>query len=462
MPYNDILAMLKDAIHYVSDNIQNYVVRPNSDFTQNGKLTPEKLMTFLIGQGAKSTRNELIEAFDGDREHPSAPALVQKRAKLLPSAFSEVLYRFNKSLEAPSVPSVPSVPSTPATSSTPSAHSSGSDYRFYAADGSTLTFLSDPRFASDEYYTTQGNSEAGCYSVHMTAFLDLDSNRYTDAIIQPITQKDEYSAFSAIIDRHPLPNNARAVFIADRGFCSYNNMAHVLQRGQFFLFRAKDIHSKGLLHRIVFPSDEAFDITVRLVIVRRQSKGRSLPEGYVRYVGKNTSFDFLEYGSDACYELPLRVVRFQLSSGEYESLVTNLPADDFSSDQLKELYFRRWGIETSFRTLKYTIGLTKFHARKPAFIIQEIWARLISYNFTSAVADCVEVPVGQNKYTYKISVSTAVLACRKYILSLIAGIPWDIMGVLSRELVPVRANRSFPRLTTAHFRRPAYFLYRPS
>lgn len=441
MSQNDILAKLKDAIIHVSDNIQNYVVKPGSDFSQDGKLTPEKLIAFLIGQGSKSTRNELIEAFNVDKDHPTAPALVQKRAKLLPSALSDVFYRFNKSLEVPSP---------------------DSDYRFFAADGSTLTFLSDSRFSSDEYFTTQGNSAKGCYSVHAIAFLDLDSNRYTDAVIQPINQKDEFGAFRTIVDRHPLPSNAHAVFIADRGFCSYNNMAHVIQRSQFFLFRAKDIRSKGLLHHIDFPSADSFDTSVQLVIVRNQSKKRSLPDGYVRFVSKDTSFDFVEYGSNDYYILPLRVVRFQLSSGEFESLVTNLPTDSFPLEKLKELYFRRWGIETSFRTLKYTIGLSKFHARKADSIIQETWARLISYNFTSAIMDCVDIPAKNTKFTYKVSVSAAVLVCRRLILTLIAGTAFNLIPLLKRELVPIRPGRSFPRLSTAHFRRPAYFLYRPS
>lgn len=440
MPHNDILAKLKDAVHSVTDNIQNYVSNPG-DFSRNGKLPPDVLMEFLIGQGSRSTRNELIEAFSFDKDHPSAPALVQKRAKLNPSAFRDVLYRFNQSLES---------------------SSSDADYRFFAADGSTLSFLSSPKFSSDDYFTTQGNSAKGAYSVHLTAFLDLDSNRYSDAVIQPISQKDEYGAFSTIVDRHPLPVSAKAVFIADRGFCSYNNMAHVMQRGQFFLFRAKDIHSKGLLHHIDFPSDDTFDVSVKLVIVRRQSRKRSLPDGYVRFVNKDTSFDFIQYGSDDFFLLPLRVVRFKLSSGDCEALVTNLPSDDFPPDELKKLYFRRWGIETSFRHLKYIIGLSKFHAKKAPFVIQEIWARLISYNFTSAVMDCVRIPATQTKHLYKVSVSAAVFICRKFILSLIAQSHLDILELLARELIPIRTNRSFPRLATAHFRRPAYFLYRPS
>ena len=168
MPHNDILAKLKDAVRSVSDNIQNYVSNPG-DFSRNGKLPANVLMELLIGQGSRSTRNELIDAFSYDKGHPSASALVQKRAKLSPAALRDVLYRFNQSLE-------------------PS--SSNSNYRFFAADGSTLSFLNSSIFSADDYFTTQGNSAKGAFSVHLTAFHDLDSNRYSDAVIQPISQKD--------------------------------------------------------------------------------------------------------------------------------------------------------------------------------------------------------------------------------------------------------------------------------
>ena len=62
MPHNDILAKLKDAVHSVADNIQNYVSNPG-DFSRTGKLPTDVLMEFLIGQGSRSTRNELIDAF---------------------------------------------------------------------------------------------------------------------------------------------------------------------------------------------------------------------------------------------------------------------------------------------------------------------------------------------------------------------------------------------------------------
>ena len=63
---------------------------------------------------------------------------------------------------------------------------------------------------------------------------------------------------------------------------------------------------------------------------------------------------------------------------------TNLPENEFDITELKNLYQMRWGIETSFRELKYAIGLTHFHAKKTEYVKQEIWARLILYNFCEA------------------------------------------------------------------------------
>lgn len=55
------------------------------------------------------------------------------------------------------------------------------------------------------------------------------------------------------------------------------------------------------------------------------------------------------------------MVRLEIQPGCYETLVTNT---DDSVKKLKDLYASRWGIETRFRDLKYSVGLTHFHAKK--------------------------------------------------------------------------------------------------
>ena len=56
----------------------------------------------------------------------------------------------------------------------------------------------------------------------------------------------------------------------------------------------------------------------------------------------------------------LRICRFQLDNGTFETIATSLPRS-FTLQDIKELYRMRWGIETSFRDLKYSIGLVNLH-----------------------------------------------------------------------------------------------------
>lgn len=60
----------------------------------------------------------------------------------------------------------------------------------------------------------------------------------------------------------------------------------------------------------------------------------------------------------------------------------------------------RWGIETSYRELKYDLGLTHLHARKEECVIQEIYAHLLMYNFSMQIAMHVSLTKSHGKHNY--------------------------------------------------------------
>ena len=128
--------------------------------------------------------------------------------------------------------------------------------------------------------------------------------------------------------------------------------------------------------------------------------------------------------------------------------------------KIKLIYFARWAIEGSFRKLKYTIGLSNFHAYKPEYIKQEIWAKLIAYNITETLINHTVVKHGETKHEYKVNFSAAAHICRVFLRLTTEKDPIDVMNLLCKELIPVRNERQYPRLQTAHFRRPRYFIYR--
>ena len=250
MNHQQIKNLFFSSVEHVVSDISQYAVHPDSDFQRSKKIPAKKLISFLVSQGSSSTRVEMIDFWGLDSFMPTASALSQQRAKLKPEALEAVFRHFNSSaMEFP--------------------HTSFKDshYRFLAADGSTCTFFSTPAFSSPDYYCSPGHSANGVYSMHLNAFYDLDTHTYTDALIQPVRCKNEFGAFCDIVDRHDILNGRKNVYIGDRGYCSYNNMAHVVEQGQCFLFRTKDIHSKGLVGNFNFPDNESFDIDVSVILV---------------------------------------------------------------------------------------------------------------------------------------------------------------------------------------------------
>lgn len=152
-----------------------------------------------------------------------------------------------------------------------------------------------------------------------------------------------------------------------------------------------------------------------MALVRSHSSKIKIEGSYRRFVYKATSFDFIEYGSKDTYCLAFRIVRFPISDENCKCIVTNLPRNGFPPERIQRLYFSRRGIETSFRKLKYTVGLSKFHAYKPEYVKQEIWARMITYNLTETIVNHTVIEKGETKHEYKINFSSAVHICRSFL-----------------------------------------------
>lgn len=152
----------------------------------------------------------------------------------------------------------------------------------------------------------------GFYSIHLNALYDLYSHSYMDAILQPVHHKDEFRAFCDMVDRRDIPDGTAWVYIGDRGYCSYNDMAHVREKHQFFLFRSKDVSVREMAQHLPVPKEGGFDTWLDVTVKRSHSKNAAASGGYITFVDRNTSFDFLPYGSLDTYTFPVQIVRLLL------------------------------------------------------------------------------------------------------------------------------------------------------
>ena len=84
----------------------------------------------------------------------------------------------------------------------------------------------------------------------------------------------------------------------------------------------------------------------------KRTRNWKKPENKDQYRICKNYFDFVNE-SNSEYGMDLRVLRFKISETAY-----------FSPATIKKLYEMRWKIETSFCTLKHTLGATTLHSKK--------------------------------------------------------------------------------------------------
>ena len=94
------------------------------------------------------------------------------------------------------------------------------------------------------------------------------SKRYLDLEVQPGRLKNEFQAICNLMDRYAY--GGLPIFIADRGFSSYNVFAHAIENKVDFLIHAKDLNVQRFLGVETLP--DKLDTTVELILTRTQSK----------------------------------------------------------------------------------------------------------------------------------------------------------------------------------------------
>lgn len=402
---------LNDIIGDVSLNPE-FFRNPDSDFTRKRKLDFVTTFNAILAMGGKTLDKELYDVFEFCDSRPSKSALVQRRNKILPEAFVHTFYEYSRQLRK---------------------RNKWKGFNLFAVDGSRINIARNPEDL--DTYVSRSNGK-GFNALHLSTIYDLLNHHYRDAIIQGIKSHDERDALINMIPS--LDDNS--ITIADRGYESYNVFAHFIEADKKFVIRVKDSSYKSILSALDLPSG-VFDKVVTLNLSSSQKKMyKELPN--YRFSASESRFDFLTK-ENPVYEISFRVVRILLSDGKFQSLITNL-SSDITPDDLKYLYKLRWGIETSYRELKYSVGLVNFHAKKKDSIIQEIFARLTLHNFSKSIIQNLAFTSCDTTHFYKVNFVMAVYILRRF-LRPFNTILYNVETRILEYLTPIRENRSFVR-----------------
>jgi putative transposase len=234
-------------------------------------------------------------------------------------------------------------------------------------DGSTIS-MPDTE-ANQEAYPQHGCQEEGVGFpiARIVVMLSLATGMACDLAIAPYQGKQtgETALFRQLMGRLRLGD----IVVVDRYHCTYFMICLLMELGVDFVVR---------LHR------------QRKADFRR---GRRLGQG--DHVVTWTRSRRPEWMDEATYQrmpetIEVREVAVQVKEpgfrvDSFVVVTTLLDAEEYTQEDVAELYHKRWLVELDLKSIKCTMGMGILRCKTPHMVHQEIWTCLLAYNLIRKV-----------------------------------------------------------------------------
>lgn len=306
--------------------------------------------------------------------------------------------------------------------------------RIVAIDGSVLNL---PHTAEiEKEFGSISNQYEKLISAQCSFAYDVCNELVVDAQIAPRRSCEKELAVKHLDALHPESD----VLVFDRGYpCQW--LAGLLMQKNFqFCFRL----SKG------------WKTATQLM-----NNGHSDIDWIMQYNTNNLCDEM------TLYNIPeqlngLRLVAIDLSSGEKEVLLTNLSdRQQFSIQDLKDLYHMRWGVEESYKSFKKTLHIEYFSGKSAHSIKQDFYARVFMLNMATMVRTQGIDPNNEttnNKHLRKGNKTQVLAKMKDFLIDIffskkIRLLVKQMIKILQSRLELIRPNRSFKRNTSTTRRR---------
>ena len=202
--------------------------------------------------------------------------------------------------------------------------------------------------------------------MRLVALMNVRSHLLVDAQLTPY-RRNEMRAAENLLDQ--IPDHSITLF--DKGFWGADLLCSLAGKG---------CHRHWLIperKRLVFEVVETYGEDDRLLRMKVSPQARK----------RNPKLS--EYWE-------VRAVSY-LHRGKRKTVFTSLPVDQYSADQVAELYQERWEIELGFRDLKCSMhnNAITLRSQKVELIYQEVWGMLLAYNVIRREASQAAVEFGR-------------------------------------------------------------------
>ena len=400
------LNVFKTALNDIGEKIRDYAFmcfarRDPSYFSREGKIGFVNLVGFMLNFIRKSLQMELDLFMDmlNKQKTISKQAFSQARQKISHEAFKEMF--MDTADMAYNIEDIDTF----------------KGLRIFAIDGTSLALEN-----SQELVNFFGCSGRGATSATARASIlyDILNECIIDANIEKFSCGEREMALSHIEKLRGM-GDSNNLIIFDRGYVSSEIISALLDAGIHLLMRVRKKFNSEI-------------------------DAMTSDEGIVTITHDNKNYD-------------LRVVRVMLDSGETETLITDLNEDMFRTEEFKDLYFKRWPIETRYDIVKSKLQLENFTGKTVLSVLQDFYVSMFLSNmsaFAKYISDAKIQKDNENKelkYEYKTNNNILIGKLKdELILALLDENPIrrerrmkKVVAEAAKNRVPIRPDRKVER-----------------
>jgi len=225
---------------------------------------------------------------------------------------------------------------------------------------------------------TNNSDEIEAIAARSSGLYDCLNNIMINFEIEPYKVSEKILAIKNIENSLETIQNKNPLIIFDRYYASLELFNYLLKSNINFLFRLKKNYYKN--EKSNMESDDEF---VNIEVTN--SRTNHIKDHELKKELKKLK------------QFNLRITKIILDSGEEEWLISNLPIEKFNTDDMKELYNKRWKIETSYDALKNSLEIERITAKKKLTVEQDFYSKIVNYNLAQKIIKDAEKDMDENK-----------------------------------------------------------------
>ena len=414
---SSLLCEFNEAVH--SDIVNQLCRKKCTDFTRKRNMNFYSLIYYFIFRNKKTTNSELTWFYSSICEFEkriSKQALNKAVRKMNPNVFIYLIHIFSKIYYSSQLPK---------------------DYRGYYLIAEDGTYVEIPynvynaydfqfclgKHVHDIFDVKKIQSKAG-------GLYDVMNGLFVDFSMKPAPYSETPLAFEHLYRTQKIFEGKKVIYLADRYYGSAEIISHLEYLNYNYIIRGKKYFYKKQV--ALLKSDDEW---IRIRVIKK-------------------IFKYINQKGEECKE---ELIYF-----------TNLDSQQFSTEEILQLYSMRWDIEVSYKTLKTTLELERFISEDGDAARNCVYGKVLFHNIAGIIRKELNKKISRDttdgkQYVTNITQLQEMVYETNFLYSIINGKKTqikqkieNIVKMINKIKVPVRPNRHYKRWGRVIVNPPSY------